>query len=367
MNIPLVDLARQHREIAAEVEAGLAKVFAESSFIKGREVEAFEETYADFCGTEHCIGVGNGTDAIELSVRALGIGPGDEVIVPANSFIATALGPLRAGAQVILVDCHPDTSLVDTDHVSRAITARTKAVIPVHLYGQMASVTDLVSIAGSVPIIEDAAQSQGADQNGIRSGSAGLVAATSFYPGKNLGAYGDAGAVTTNDSHIAERVRSLGNWGSDRKYHHPIAGFNSRLDTVQAVVLSAKLRRLEAWNAQRKEAARRYDELLADLPQVARPVVASGNSHVWHLYVVRIPNRDRVLAQLHEAGVGAGIHYPIPMHLQGALSDLGYRAGSFPVAEQLASEVLSLPLFPGISETEQEYVTDRLGRALSSV
>ena len=367
MKVPLVDLGWQHRQIAAEVERGLDAVMEGTAFIHGPQVASFEESFASYIGVSHCVGVGSGTDALELAVRALGIGTGDKVIVPANSFIASALGVIRAGADVVLVDCDPDTYLMDMSHVADLIDDSVKAVMPVHLYGQIAPVDLLAELPQDIAIIEDAAQSQGATRHGKGSGSLGVVAATSFYPGKNIGAYGDGGAVLTNDEAIAEQVRKLGNWGSDRKYHHPELGFNSRLDTVQAVVLAAKLSRLEKWNEMRRKAAATYSDLLSEMDGVKRPRVLEGNSHIWHVYVVQVPQRDRVLEKLHAGGVGAGIHYPVPMHLQGALAGLGYGPGAFPVAEATADEILSLPIYPGITESEQEFVTHTLRMALATI
>jgi dTDP-4-amino-4,6-dideoxygalactose transaminase len=365
--IPLVDLKAQHAEIADEVAVGFARVIADTAFILGPEVRAFEAAFARFCGVPHCIGVANGTDAIELVVRALGLGPGDEVIVPANTFIATALGVVRAGARPVLVDCD-DYHLLDPGRIAAAVTPRTRAILPVHLFGQMADMEAIGAIAEArgLAVIEDAAQSQGARRHGRRSGGFGIAAATSFYPGKNIGAYGDAGAVVTSSDEVAARIHKLRNWGSDRKYHHPEIGFNSRLDTLQAVVLSAKLARLEAWNEARRRAAGRYDELLADVSGVERPRTLPGNEHVWHLYVVRVPRRDEVLESLQTDGIGAGIHYPVPLHLHGALRDLGYREGDFPGAEGAAREILSLPMHPHLTGEQQERVVDALRRALAA-
>jgi dTDP-4-amino-4,6-dideoxygalactose transaminase len=364
MNVPLVDLAWQNEEIAVEVEKGMGRVIADAAFIRGPQVGEFELAFAEFIGVRHCIGVGSGTDALELSIRALGLGPGDRVIVPANSFIASALGVLRAGAEVVLVDCAPDTLLIDLDQAAEAAKdPAVRAVMPVHLYGQMAE-CETLDLPDHVVMIEDAAQSQGATRHGKGSGSFGRIAGTSFYPGKNLGAYGDAGAVLTNDDELSSTVRKLGNWGSDVKYHHPEPGFNSRLDTIQAVVLSAKLSRLVAWNEARSVAAKRYEQMLIEDERVVLPLVVEGNTHIWHLYVIRVPDRDRVLGELNQAGVGAGVHYPVPMHLQGALSELGYGPGEFPVTEGAASQILSLPIYPGINEAQQEHVVDALRRAL---
>jgi dTDP-4-amino-4,6-dideoxygalactose transaminase len=365
--IPLVDLKRQHEEVAAEIERGFARVCADTAFVLGAEVEAFEREFARFSGVAHCAGVANGTDALELVLRALDIGPGDEVILPTNSFIATALGVVRAGATPVLVDCDPLHYLIDPAAVRAALGPRTRVVMPVHLYGQIAPMEELAAIAGGAgaALVEDAAQAQGATRHGTGAGGFGAAAGTSFYPGKNLGAYGDAGAVLTRSAEIDARVRALRNYGSTVKYHHPERGFNSRLDTLQAVVLRAKLGKLSAWNADRRTAAARYDRLLADVPTVTRPGTLPGNEHVWHLYVVRVPRRDRVLERLNAAGIGAGVHYPKPIHLQGAFEHLGHRAGAFPVAEAASAEVLSLPMFPGITTAEQERVVDALRAALA--
>ncbi|HKH43099.1 MAG TPA: DegT/DnrJ/EryC1/StrS family aminotransferase [Thermoanaerobaculia bacterium] len=363
--IPLVDLKAQHAEVAGEVTRGMARVMDETSFILGPAVREFEEAFACFCEVPHCLGVGSGTDALEFIVRALGLAPGDEVLVPANTFIATALGVLRAGPSPVLVDCDED-HLMDPRQVEAKITPRTRAILPVHLYGQMAHMEALAEIAAArgLLVLEDAAQCQGARRHGRPAGHFGAAAAVSFYPGKNLGAYGDAGAVLTTSDEIATRIRHLRNWGSERKYHHPEIGFNSRLDTLQAVVLSAKLARLDAWNEARRQAAARYGRLLADFPGVETPRTLPGNEHVWHLYVVRVPRRDQVLERLQAEGIGAGIHYPVPLHLHGALSHLGHHRGDFPIAEKAAAEILSLPLFPHITGEQQERVVEALRRAL---
>jgi len=366
-SIPLVDLGAQHAAVAEEVAEGWRQVLAKTSFIAGPQVAAFESEYAAFTGARHCVGVANGTDAIEIALRALGVGPGDECILPANTFIATAEAVSRTGATPVLVDCADDgTFLIDIAATEAALTPRTRAVIPVHLYGQAAPVERLLPLAESTGawVVEDAAQAQGARRGGRSAGTLGHVAATSFYPGKNLGAYGDAGAATTDSGELAARMRMIADHGSRRKYDHEVVGFNSRLDTLQAVVLSAKLRRLAEWNAARQTAARRYDQLLAGVSDVIRPRVLDGNEHVWHLYVVRVPDRDRVIKELHAAGIGAGIHYPVPVHLSAAFAGLGYDDGAFPMAERAAREVLSLPLFPQITPAQQERVASVLTAAL---
>jgi dTDP-4-amino-4,6-dideoxygalactose transaminase len=370
MSVPLVDLAVQHAAVAEEVAEGWRQVLAKTSFIAGPQVAAFESEYAAFTGAQHCVGVANGTDAIEIALRALGVGPGDECILPANTFIATAEAVWRAGATPVLVDCADDgTYLIDTGAVEAALTPRTRAIIPVHLYGQAAPAERLLPLAESTGawVVEDAAQAQGARRMGRSAGVLGHAAATSFYPGKNLGAYGDAGAVLTDSGDLAARMRMIADHGSRSKYEHDVIGFNSRLDTLQAVVLSAKLRRLAEWNAARQAAARRYDALLADVGEVITPRILDGNDHVWHLYVVRVPDRDRVLKELHGAGIGAGIHYPVPLHLTAAFAGLGYGEGAFPVAERTTREILSLPIFPGITPAQQERVASVLIAALRRI
>lgn len=371
MNVPLVDLSVQHREVADEVAAGFDAVLSAGDYIGGKAVTAFEQEYAGYLGAAHCVGVGNGTDALEMALRATGVGPGVEVVLPANTFIATAEAVVRAGARPVLVDATDDTLLIDPAAAAAAITGRTRALVPVHLYGQAAPVELLQAACRSaagreIAIVEDAAQSQGARRHGQAAGTLGDIAATSFYPGKNLGAYGDGGAVITGSDDLARVVRLMGAHGSLVKYRHESIGFNSRLDTLQAVVLRAKLQWLDRWNAQRRAAAARYDELLADLPGVRIPVTAAGNEHVWHLYVIRVANRDEVLAALTGQGIGAGIHYPVPVHLTPAFAGLGYGAGAFPVAEAAAGQILSLPLYPGIAAADQERVVEVLAAAVSA-
>jgi dTDP-4-amino-4,6-dideoxygalactose transaminase len=365
--IPLVDLSAQHAAVAEEVAQGWQQVLAQTAFINGPQVAAFEREFADFSMTRHCVGVANGTDAIEVALRALGVGPGDECILPTNTFVATAEAVCRAGARPVLVDCANDgTYLVDTDAIEAAATKRTRAIIPVHLYGQAAPVERLLPLTERIGawVVEDAAQAQGARRNGVCVGNLGRAAATSFYPGKNLGAYGDAGAVLTGSDDMAARMRMIRDHGSPRKYEHEVLGVNSRLDTLQAVVLSAKLRRLAGWNAARRDAAARYDALLSDVADIILPRTLDGNEHVWHLYVVRVQDRDRVLKELHAAEIGAGIHYPVPIHLTPAFTGLGYSGGAFPNAERAAGELLSLPFFAEITASQQERVASVLSAAL---
>jgi dTDP-4-amino-4,6-dideoxygalactose transaminase len=363
--IPLVDLKTNYLSIEAEVLEGMKRVLANTAFILGPEVSEFEKEYAAFIGAKHCLGVANGTDALELLVRAAGLGATDEVLVPANSFIASALGVQRAGAQVRFVDCDDD-GLIDVGSCATRVTAKTKAVLPVHLYGQCAPMEQVEKLG--LLIIEDAAQAQGATRHGRAAGTWGFGAGTSFYPGKNLGAYGDAGGVTTNDDAAAKKIRALRNYGSDVKYFHPEAGFNSRLDTLQAVVLRAKLKRLAGWNASRRAAAERYMSLLRDVRDVRLPRVAAGNEHIWHIYAVRVPGalRDAVMKSMQAAGIGVGVHYPVPIHLQGAYAKHGHRAGDFPRAEAQAAEMISLPMYPELTADQQTQVAEALKKALAS-
>ena len=364
VRVPFLDLAAQQAEVADEVLPLWERLFSDAAFVGGEHVDGFERDYAEYIGVDHCIGVGNGTDAIELALRAVEVRPDDEVIMPANTFIATAEAASRIGAVPVFVDVDPDQLLIDPAAVESAITARTRAIVPVHLFGQTAPMDAITPIAErhGLVIVEDAAQAQGASSTAGRAGSLGRVAATSFYPGKNLGAAGDAGAVLTDDPAVAEIVRNLGAHGSSVKYVHDRVGVNSRLDAVQAAVLRAKLRRHDGWNAARRAAAARYADLLADVPGVRVPTVRPGNEDVWHLYVVRVDERDRLMAALDAGGIGVGIHYPTPVHLTAAYAHLGYRRGAFPVAEAASEQILSLPMFPHLTEAQQERVVDEISR-----
>ena len=366
--IPLVDLAAQHAEVADEVDAAFREVFRSTAFIDGPAVEAFEAAYAEFVGVRHCVGVSNGTDALELALRSCGVESGDEVLVPANSFVATAESVARIGAIPVFADVDATSLLIDPQEVEERLSPRTRAVVPVHLYGQMApmqALADVLRRRDAVVVVEDAAQAHGARQTGRPAGGIGRAAGTSFYPGKNLGAYGDAGAVLTNDGASARLVRAMRDHGSESKYRHEVRGWNCRLDTLQAAVLLAKLRRLRDWNEARAAAARRYDTLLGGVDGVTRPENAPGNEHVWHLYVVQVSERDRVLSALTREGIGVGVHYPQPIHLQPAFADLGQGPGSFPVAERAARHVLSLPMHPHLTEEHQRRVVDVLLAAVA--
>lgn len=357
--VPFVDLAAAHAEVERQVRAGFDRVLGSTAFVQGPDVAAFEREYAHFEGAAHCVAVANGTDALELALRALGAGPDAEVVLPANTFVATAEAVARAGARPVLVDARPGDLLIDPERAAAAVGPATGAIVPVHLYGRLAEAGPLLELGP--PVLEDAAQSQGARRAGR--GPAGAIAATSFYPGKNLGAYGDGGAVVTGSADLARTVRLLRDHGSERKYHHEIVGFNSRLDTLQAVVLRAKLRRLDGWNEQRRAAAARYGVLLAGIPGLVTPA-PDGTAHVWHLYVIRVPRRDEVARRLGGMGVRTGVHYPVPVHLQPAFRHLGHGPGDFPVAEAAAAQILSLPMFPQITEEQQQRVADALWKIL---
>jgi dTDP-4-amino-4,6-dideoxygalactose transaminase len=365
--IPFVDLGAQHAELANEINAAIAGVVQRGDFILGNAVAAFEEEFAAYCETKAAIGVDSGLSALELLLRAYGIGPGDEVITQANSFIATALAISSVGATPVLVDCQPDTYLIDVNQIEQAITPRTRAIIPVHLYGQIAEMDKIMVLADRhhLIVIEDACQAHGARYQGRRAGSFGHGAAFSFYPAKNLGALGDGGMAVTNDPKIAEYIRLLRNYGSVQKYHHEVCGFNRRLDTLQAAVLRIKLRYLDQWNAARREHAQRYTELLRDTP-VHCPVVLPNSEPVYHLYVIRTAQRALLQQALQANNIATGIHYPVPIHQQEAYRSLGLGAGSYPVTEQYASEILSLPMYAELGAAAIERVVATIQAALSN-
>ncbi len=356
--IQFVDLVAQYQQIKTEVDAAMAAVCARGDFVMGQDVKLFEQEFSAFCKTPHCVTVANGTEALKLALLACGIGAGDEVITCTHTFIATVSAIHQTGARPVLVDCDSRYYTIDPAQVERAITPRTKAIIPVHLYGQPADMDPILEIARrrKLYVVEDACQAHGAEYKGRRCGTMGDIAAFSFYPGKNLGAYGDGGAVTTTRADLAERVWVLRNHGQKVKYEHMVKGFNSRLDTLQAVVLRVKLRRLEQWNEARRQAAAKYDQLLAG-KGLATPKVAPYSKPVFHLYVVQVPDRQKQQAAFDAANVSHGIHYPIPVHLQPAFADLGYKAGSFPVTEALASKIISLPMFPELTDNQIEQVS----------
>jgi dTDP-4-amino-4,6-dideoxygalactose transaminase len=361
-DVAFFDLNEQHASLKADISAAIDGVVAGSHLILGPELDAFESEFATFCGTRFCVGVGSGFDALALVLRALGIGPGDEVLVPAHTFVATWLAVTQVGATPVGVDVGEDFNL-DASALRASITPRTRAIMPVHLYGQcadMAAIGDIAAAHG-LAVIEDAAQAHGATFRGAPAGSLGLAAAFSFYPTKNLGALGDGGAVTTNDPQIAARVRRLRNYGSDVKYVHLEEGVNSRLDELQAAILRVKLRHLPKQNEKRRAVAARYDELLTGTP-VTRPRSFPEHEHVWHLYVIRSEDRDALAAHLGRAGIGTLIHYPVPPHLQAAMARLNYGPGSFPVTERIAAEVLSLPFWPEMDASRAERVAQSIAQ-----
>lgn len=360
MAVPFLDLSAQYRSIKQEIDPAIQEIIDTNAFASGPAVEAFEKDFAEFCGTEHCIGVNSGTAALLLILQAYGIGKDDEVITVANSFFATAEAIILAGATPILVDCEETTALIDVEQVEAAVTTKTKAIIPVHLYGQPVDVEALTAIAKKhdLILIEDACQAHGAKLNGKTAGSMGHAAAFSFYPGKNLGAFGEAGAVTTNDAEIATKIRILRDHGMPKKYTHKVVGWNERMDGIQGAVLSVKLRHLPDWNAKRRANAELYRKYLPKIIQTFEEI--PGAEGVYHLFVIRAPNRDAVQKALKEKGIQTGIHYPIPMHLQEAVNSYGWQNGDFPVSENLAEEILSLPMFPELTEEQIQEVCESL-------
>jgi len=359
--IPLVDLKAQYLALKPELDAAIARVLDRASFILGPEVEAFEASFGAYCGGVQAIGVANGTDATGMALRAVGVVAGDEVITVSHTFIATIEGISELGAKPVFVDVHNETLLMDVSKVEAAITSRTKAILPVHLDPILA-----LAEKHGLKVVEDACQAHGAEYKGRRAGSMGDAATFSFYPGKNLGAYGDAGAITTRHSEIAKWLKSLRNHGRATKYTHDFEGRNSRMDALQGAVLNVKLPHLDHWNGKRREVASRYDAALAGLPNLQRIAIAPGCTPVYHLYVVRVPNRDKVLATLINEGIEAGIHYPVPLHLQAACDYLGISAGALPVSERAASEILSLPIFPELCEKDQDRIIDVMCNELLS-
>jgi dTDP-4-amino-4,6-dideoxygalactose transaminase len=362
--IPLVDLKAQYQSIKAEIDEAIQRVIDNTSFIGGSEVTSFESDFASYCGAKHAIGVSSGTEALRLALIACNVGEGDEVITAPSTFIATVEAIAQVGAKPVFVDVQEETNNLDPELVEAAITKRTKAIIPVHLYGYPVDMDPLLAIARrhDLKVVEDAAQAHGAMYKGKRIGGFGDVACFSFYPGKNLGAYGDAGGVVTNDTKMAERIRLLKDHGRVDKYEHLVLGFNSRLDSMQAAILKAKLPHMDEWTDRRRAVAAIYGELLQDV-NVELPIEQPGFRPVYHLYVVRSDDRDRLQDDLKKAGVATGVHYPIPLHLQPALSHLGHDKGDFPVSERLAETVLSLPMYPELTEEQAQKVAKELKKA----
>jgi dTDP-4-amino-4,6-dideoxygalactose transaminase len=357
MTIPLVDLKIQYAPLKAEILAGISKVFDGMQLFLGENVQALEKEFSEFCGVRYGIGVSDGTAALQIILRAMGIGPGDEVITVSHTFIATVEAILLVGAKPVFVDIDPATYLMDVTQVEAKITPETKAILPVHLYGQTVDMDTLLEIAHrhDLRVIEDACQAHGAEYKGRRSGSLGDAAAFSFYYSKNLGAYGEGGFVTTNDPELYRKVRMLRDHGSEKRYYHDMVGMNGRLDEIQAVVLRAKLPHLAEWNQKRREHAHLYNELLKGSLAIM-PVVLPKNNMIYHLYVIRVLKRDNLQAFLKERGIFTGIHYPVPVHLQPAMRSLGYKLGDLPMSERIVGEILSLPMYAEITDEEIETV-----------
>ncbi len=362
MEVQFVDFSEQYRIIKDEIEPGLKKVFETGNFILGKEEKDFESEFAAYCDSKYAVGVNSGTDALYIALAALDIKEGDEVILPPYTFIATALCISYGGAKPVFVDIEPGTYNLDPKKLKQAITPRTKAIIPVHIYGQAANMDEILAIAKEhkLKVIEDSAQAHGARYKGKRIGSLGDVSCFSFYPTKALGAFGDGGMIVTSDEKIYKNSLMLRDYGREGRYEHKIKGYNSRLDTVQAVVLSAKLKRLDQWNEMRAKMAEVYREELKSVKSIVTPPTLADRTHVYQTYAVRLPNRDKVAEGLKEKKVGVLIHYPIPLHLQEAYKELGHKRGDFPVSELVASEILSLPMFPHITKEQIRYVCDSL-------
>lgn len=361
MNIPFVSFEPMHNEIKDDILSKFEEVYNKNWFIRGNELEMFEKEFAEYCGTKYCVGCGNGLDALYLILKAYGIKAGDEVVVPSNTYIATALAVSYTGATPVFVEPDLDTYNINPELIEKAVTKKTKAIMVVHLYGQTANIDPINEIAKkyNLKVIEDSAQAHGAEYKGRRAGSLGNASGFSFYPGKNLGALGDAGAVVTNDKELADKVRALSNYGSDKKYNHIYKGVNSRLDEVQAAFLRIKLRKLDEWNSNRKVIAKKYFDGINN-DKIVKPYVGEFSNPVWHLFVIRTLNRDEFEKYLNENGIGTTIHYPKAMHLQKAYEDLNIKLGTLPIAEKIANEVISIPMWYGMKEEEIQYVIDKI-------
>lgn len=360
--IPFLDMKSPYTELKEEFDEAYHRVMESGRYIFGEEVEAFEEEFAAKCGVKYCIGVGNGLEALHLIMRGYGIGQGDEVIVPANTYIASWLAVTYAGATPVPIEPDPETYNMDGSRIHSIINERTRAIMPVHLYGQPATMNEIWSVAEEydLQVIEDSAQAHGATYQGRMTGSLGSAAGFSFYPGKNLGAQGDAGAVVTNNSDLADKVKVLRNYGSRTKYFNEVQGYNSRLDSLQAAFLRVKLKHLGEWNRRRNAVATLYNQILANVPELILPKVALDAYHTWHLFVIRHPLRDALQEYLTQNGIGTLIHYPVPPHLSGAYRELGYKTGDFPITEIIAQTALSIPMGPHLSMDDAEYVADQI-------
>ncbi len=361
MQVPFLDLQAQYRSIKGELDSAIQGVLDKSAYVLGPAVAEFEKNFAAYCQARECIGVNNGTNALLLALRALGVGPGDEVITAANTFIATAAAIAHAGATPVLVDVDPVSRTIDPQLIEAAITNKTKVIIPVHLYGRTADMDPILAIAAKhkLAVLEDSAQSHGAKYKGRVAGSIAAIAAFSFYPGKNLGAYGEGGAVTTSDPELARRVRMLRDHGSEKKYYHELLGYNARLEGIQGAVLNTKLRHLDKWNTERNRVARRYNELLAGAP-VTVPDMNPDYFQVFHLYVIETDRREELQQFLASQQIATLIHYPVPIHLQNAFAHLGRKRGSFPVTEKMADRIVSLPMYPELSDEQIQFVAAKI-------
>ena len=362
MNVPFLDFSQQYQEIKGEMEAGLQELYKRQDFILGKDAKEFEKEFAGYCGVKYGVGVNSGTDALYIALSSLKLKPGDEVIVPTHTFIATALCISYTGAKPVFVDIEEKTYNMDPAKMKAAITAKTKVIMPVQLYGQIANMDEILAIAKkhNITVVEDACQAHGAEYKGKKAGSIGDIGCFSFYPTKSLGAFGDGGMIVTNSEAVAEQAKMLRDYGREDRYNHKIKGFNSRLDTMQAVILRAKLKRLDQWNKMRGEHAAYYCQLLKDTPQVKTPFIDKDRLHVFQTFAVRVPKRDQVIEVLKAKGISALIHYPIPLHLQKAYADMGHKKGDFPVAEKVADEILSLPMFPHMTKEQVEAVCNAL-------
>jgi dTDP-4-amino-4,6-dideoxygalactose transaminase len=362
VKVPFLDFVGPYEELKAELDEAYFRFMRSAWYVLGKEVEAFENEFADYCGAKHCVGVGNGLEALHLILRAYGIGKGDEVIVPSNTYIATWLAVSYADATPVPVEPDSKTFNLDPEQIEAAITPKTKAIMPVHLYGQPADMDPILKIARKhgLKVIEDNAQAQGARYKGRRTGSLGDAAGNSFYPGKNLGAFGDAGAVTTNDAELADKIRILRNYGSKKKYYNEVKGYNSRLDELQAAFLRVKLKKLDGWNGRRRAVAENYLQGLRGATDLTLPFVPTWAEPVWHLFVVRHPKRDWLQQKLAEKEIGTLIHYPVPPHLSGAYADAKWQRGNFPIAEELSDIVLSLPMGPHLAKEQADYVVKKM-------
>jgi dTDP-4-amino-4,6-dideoxygalactose transaminase len=366
MNIPFLDLKKQYDNIKAEIDSSIQAVIDRCSFAGGPFVDKFEQEFSEFCDCKSAVGVGSGTEAIWLALLALGIGPGDEVITVPNTFIATVEAIHFCGAKPVFVDIDEKTYTMDPDQLPQAINGKTKAIIPVHIFGQMADMDRITEIAQThgLYILEDACQAHGAQYKGRKAGSVGHAGCFSFYPGKNLGAFGEAGAVVTNDIDLAYKIKMLRDHGQKTKYHHEAIGWNGRMDGIQAAVLSTKLKHLPSWNAMRRLHAANYDRLLADIPEVITPAESPYNNHVYHIYAIRCSEKDSLLLTFAEKKIAHGIHYPVPLHLHTACSHLGYQNGRFPVSERCMGQFVSLPMYPELEDHQIAYVTETVYSAM---